>query len=46
MPRDLEYTDKALADLGAIRGWLTQPGAGLSAQQRLLRLWTSIDRLI
>ena len=46
MPRELEYTDKAIADLDAIRGWLTQPGAGPAARQRLLRVWALIERLI
>lgn len=46
MPRELEYTDKAIADLDAIRGWLTQPGAGPAARKRLLWVWVSIERLI
>ena len=46
MPRELEYTDKALADLDEIRAWLTQPGAGSAARRRLQRIWDSIERLI
>jgi plasmid stabilization system protein ParE len=45
LPRELDYTDKALADLEAIRGWLTQPGAGPAAGRRLAAVWAAIERL-
>lgn len=45
MPRALVYSDKALADLDAARGWLSQPGAGQTAQRRLAAIWTAIERL-
>jgi hypothetical protein len=45
VPRRLRYTDKALADLDAIRGWLTQPGAGPAAGRKLMAVRTSIRRL-
>jgi plasmid stabilization system protein ParE len=41
----LRYTDKALADLDAIRGWLTQPGAGPVARRRLLPIRAAINGL-
>ena len=45
MPRDLRYTDKALADLDAITSWLTQPGPGPAARRRLTAVWVAIERL-
>ena len=45
MPRELSYTDKALADLTAVTLWLTQPGAGPAARRRLTAVWTAIERL-
>jgi plasmid stabilization system protein ParE len=45
VPRRLRYTDKALADLNAIRGWLTQPGAGQVARRKLMAVRASIRRL-
>jgi plasmid stabilization system protein ParE len=45
LPRELHYTDKALADLDAIRGWLTQPGAGPAARRRLAAIWAAIEQL-
>jgi plasmid stabilization system protein ParE len=45
LARELDYTDKALADLDAIRGWLTQPGAGLAARRRLTAVWAAIEQL-
>jgi plasmid stabilization system protein ParE len=44
-PRRLRYTQKALADLAAIRDWLTQPGAGQAARRKLLAVRASIRRL-
>lgn len=45
MPRELSYTDKALADLDAAKRWLTQPGSGPAARRRLAAIWTSIEGL-
>ena len=45
MPRDLSYTDKALADLDAATRWLTQPGSGPVARRRLAAIWAAIERL-
>jgi len=45
MPRRLSYTDDALADLSAIRGWLSQPGSGVAARRRLMAIRASIRRL-
>jgi plasmid stabilization system protein ParE len=45
VPRELRYTDKALADLDAITRWLTQPGAGPAARRRLTAVWVAIERL-
>ncbi len=45
MPRKLSYTDAALADLGAIREWLTQPGAGQVARRRLRTILDAIADL-
>lgn len=45
MPRQLSYTDTALADLSAARRWLTQPGAGPVARNRLLAILDAIDDL-
>jgi hypothetical protein len=35
VPRKLDYTDEAVADLTAVRRWLTQPGSGPRAQSKL-----------
>jgi len=40
VPRELDYTDRALADLDAIRRWLTQPGAGPTGQAGAVRSWS------
>ena len=45
MPRRLSYTDDALADLAAIRGWLTQPGSGAVARRKLVAIRASIRKL-
>ena len=45
MPRRLGYTNRALADLDAIRRWLTQPGAGPAAQRKLAAIRADIRRL-
>ncbi len=45
MPRQIDFTDKALADLDAINGWLTQPGAGRVARRKLAAVWGAIHRL-
>ena len=45
LPRRLRYTNRALADLDAIRGWLTQPGAGSAAQRSLAAIRATIRRL-
>jgi plasmid stabilization system protein ParE len=45
VPRELRYTDKALADLDAITSWLTHPGAGPTARRRLTAVWVAIERL-
>ncbi|HEY8288278.1 MAG TPA: type II toxin-antitoxin system RelE/ParE family toxin [Acetobacteraceae bacterium] len=45
MPRALRYTDKALADLDAIRHWLTQAGSGPAARRRLMAIRAAISRL-
>jgi plasmid stabilization system protein ParE len=45
MPRELRYTDKALADLDALTSWLTEPGAGRAARRRLTAVWAAIERL-
>ncbi len=45
MPRELSYTDKALADLDAAKRWLTQPGAGPAAGRRLAAIWAAIEGL-
>jgi plasmid stabilization system protein ParE len=44
-PRRLRYTNQALTDLNAIRGWLTQPGAGPAARRKLIAIRASIRRL-
>jgi plasmid stabilization system protein ParE len=41
----LRYTDRALADLDAINGWLTQPGAGAAARRKLSAIRAAIRRL-
>ncbi len=45
MPRRLTYSDEAIADLSAIRGWLTQPGSGRAARQTLFSIRASIRGL-
>jgi plasmid stabilization system protein ParE len=45
VPRRLRYTDEALADLDAIRRWLTQPGSGSAAQRELAAIRPSIRQL-
>ena len=45
MPRNLSFTDTALADLDAARHWLTQPGSGPRARHRLAAIWAAIERL-
>ena len=45
MPRELGYTDKALADLDTITSWLTQPGSGPAARRRLMAIWVAIEHL-
>jgi plasmid stabilization system protein ParE len=42
VPRELSFTDKAVADLAAIAHWLTQPGAGRTAQRRSQSIWHAI----
>jgi plasmid stabilization system protein ParE len=46
MPRELSYTDKALADLDAARRWLTQPGSGPVARRRLAAIGAAIEGLL
>jgi len=43
--RRLGYTDDALADLAAIRGWLTQPGSGAAGRRKLSAIRASIRKL-
>ena len=45
MLRRLRYAEEALADLDAIRGWLTQPGSGQAARRRLAAIRASIRNL-
>jgi plasmid stabilization system protein ParE len=45
VPRNLSYTDKALADLDAAKRWLTQPGSGPAAHRRLASMWAAIEAL-
>jgi plasmid stabilization system protein ParE len=45
VPRELSYTDKALADLDAATRWLTQPGSAAAARRRLAAIWAAIERL-
>ena len=45
MPRRLSYTETARNDLDAVRIWLTQPGAGSAARQRLAAIRADIRRL-
>jgi len=45
MPRNLGFTDKALADLDAVKLWLTQPGSGPRARRRLAAIWSAIEGL-
>jgi plasmid stabilization system protein ParE len=43
--RTLDFTDEALADLSAVETWLTQPGAGQRARQRLERIIAALEGL-
>ncbi len=43
--RRLRYTEKALADIKTIQGWLTQPGGGRAARRKLHAVRASIRRL-
>ncbi len=45
MPRTLSYTYKALADLEAAEGWLTQPGSGPAAWAKLDAILSAIEGL-
>lgn len=45
MPRRLDYTEDAIEDLQAIRGWLTQPGSGRRASRRITAIRTAIRQL-
>ncbi|MDA8250207.1 MAG: type II toxin-antitoxin system RelE/ParE family toxin [Rhodospirillales bacterium] len=45
MPRSLRYADEALADLDAIRRWLSQPGSGSAARRKLAAIRDSIRYL-
>lgn len=45
MPRKLIYAPRAVADLDAIRRWLTQPGSGPAARRRLMAVRTAINQL-
>lgn len=45
MTRQLDYTDAAVEDLKAIRRWLTQPGSGPRARQRLQAIRAAVNRL-
>jgi plasmid stabilization system protein ParE len=45
VPRLVDYTDEALADLRDINLWLTQPGSGSAARRRLTAIWTDIEGL-
>ena len=45
MRRKLVYAPRAREDLVAIRRWLTQPGSGLAARQRLTAIRTAVNRL-
>ncbi len=45
VPRRLGYTDDALADLAEVTSWLTQPGSGPTARQRLTSIRTTIEKL-
>ncbi len=45
MPRRLSYTEQALDDLDGMRRWLTQPGSGWAARQRLAAIRAAIMRL-
>jgi plasmid stabilization system protein ParE len=45
VPRRLIFSDDAIADLSAIRGWLTQPGFGRAARRTLSSIRASIRRL-
>ena len=42
---ELEFTDRARADLLQARRWLSQPGSGLRAQLRLARINRAIIEL-
>ena len=45
MPRRLIYAPRARADIDAIRRWLSQPGSGAKARQRLTAIRAAIRRL-
>jgi plasmid stabilization system protein ParE len=45
VPRKLDYTDKAIEDLKAIRRWLTQLGSGPRARRRLRAIRAAVNRL-
>jgi plasmid stabilization system protein ParE len=45
VPRTLSYTYKALADLEAAEGWLTQPGSGPAAWAKLDAILSAIEGL-
>jgi plasmid stabilization system protein ParE len=45
VPRRLGYTDDALADIAAIRGWLTQPGSGAVSRRKLNAIRAAIRQL-
>jgi plasmid stabilization system protein ParE len=45
VPRRLIYAPRAREDLDAIRGWLTQLGAGPVARRRLTAIRAAINRL-
>ena len=45
MPRILDFTDEAIDDLAAMRGWYSQPGAGAAAKRRAQAIMAAIWRL-
>ena len=45
MPFSVRITRAAAVDLVAVRAWLTQPGAGRAAADRLRRIRTAIREL-
>jgi plasmid stabilization system protein ParE len=46
MPRALILAPRALRDLDAISGWLTQPGSGPAARRKLAAVRAAIGRLV